>query len=148
MTEKRKTTPFGTKTVANPAGHPVYILYLDSHRPNTGTWCPRLSVDELHLLTSPWKQNRVLLEMSHKLILSHLYELLLLSLSPFVFLTAPDVYAVIRCEDVTVRTRVFKKDGSPEFNTKAIFYRRKPKRNICIEVKCDSSTICTEVSVI
>ncbi|XP_053485140.1 calpain-5-like [Ictalurus furcatus] len=47
---------------------------------------------------------------------------------------APDVYAVIRCEEVTVRTRVFKKDGSPEFNTKAIFYRRKPKSNICIEL--------------
>ncbi|XP_062849297.1 calpain-5-like [Trichomycterus rosablanca] len=45
---------------------------------------------------------------------------------------APDVYAVIRCEEDTVRTRVFKKDGSPEFNTKVIFYRRRPKMKIYI----------------
>lgn len=65
----------------------------------------------------------------------HLYKLLLLNLLPFYCLTAPDVYAVIRCEEDTVRTRVFKKNGNPEFNTKAIFYRRKPKRKICIEVR-------------
>ncbi|XP_076828489.1 calpain-5 [Brachyhypopomus gauderio] len=44
----------------------------------------------------------------------------------------PDVYAVIRCEEDTIRTRVFKKDGSPEFNTKAIFYRRRPNKKIYI----------------
>ncbi|XP_046707516.1 calpain-5-like isoform X3 [Silurus meridionalis] len=47
---------------------------------------------------------------------------------------APDVYALIKCEEYTIRTRVFKKNGSPEFNTKAIFYRRKPRRKICIEI--------------
>ncbi|KAM9501339.1 calpain-5 [Clarias gariepinus] len=47
---------------------------------------------------------------------------------------APDVYALIKCEEYTIRTRVFKKDESPEFNTKAIFYRRNPKRKICIEL--------------
>ncbi|XP_077083806.1 calpain-5 isoform X2 [Siphateles boraxobius] len=48
--------------------------------------------------------------------------------------TAPDVYAVIRCEEDSVRTRIFKKDGSPEFNTKAIFYSRNPKSKISIEL--------------
>ncbi|TSL34648.1 Calpain-6 [Bagarius yarrelli] len=47
---------------------------------------------------------------------------------------APDVYAVIKCEENTIKTRVFKKDRSPEFNTKAIFYRRNPQRKICIEI--------------
>uniref|UniRef100_A0A4W4DNT7 Calpain catalytic domain-containing protein n=1 Tax=Electrophorus electricus TaxID=8005 RepID=A0A4W4DNT7_ELEEL len=49
---------------------------------------------------------------------------------------APDVYAVIRCEEETIRTRVFKKDGSPEFNTKVIFYRRRPYTKISITVRC------------
>lgn len=48
--------------------------------------------------------------------------------------TAPDVYAIIRCEEDSVRTRVFKKDESPEFNTKAIFYSRKLKSKISIEL--------------
>lgn len=52
------------------------------------------------------------------------------------FVPAPDVYAVIRCEEHTVKTRVFKKDGSPEFNTKVIFYRRRPTIKIYIAVKC------------
>lgn len=45
------------------------------------------------------------------------------------------MYAVIRCEEDSVRTRIFKKDGSPEFNTKAIFYSRNPKSKISIEVR-------------
>uniref|UniRef100_A0A4W4DP27 Calpain catalytic domain-containing protein n=1 Tax=Electrophorus electricus TaxID=8005 RepID=A0A4W4DP27_ELEEL len=49
----------------------------------------------------------------------------------------PDVYAVIRCEEETIRTRVFKKDGSPEFNTKVIFYRRRPYTKISITVRCE-----------
>uniref|UniRef100_A0AAR2JDX3 Calpain catalytic domain-containing protein n=1 Tax=Pygocentrus nattereri TaxID=42514 RepID=A0AAR2JDX3_PYGNA len=49
---------------------------------------------------------------------------------------APDVYAVIKCEEETIRTRIFKKDGSPEFNIKAIFYRRRPRTKIYIEVRC------------
>ncbi|KAG9274306.1 calpain-5-like [Astyanax mexicanus] len=47
---------------------------------------------------------------------------------------APDVYAVIRCEEDSIRTRVFQKDVSPEFNTKAIFYRRRPRTKISIEL--------------
>ncbi|XP_051576338.1 calpain-5-like isoform X2 [Myxocyprinus asiaticus] len=48
--------------------------------------------------------------------------------------SAPDVYAVIRCEEDSVRTRVFQKDGNPEFNIKAIFYSRNQKSKISIEL--------------
>ncbi|XP_010904267.3 calpain-5-like [Esox lucius] len=48
--------------------------------------------------------------------------------------TAPDVYAVIRCEDDAMRTRVFKGDGNPQFNLRAIFYRRFPEAHISIEL--------------
>ncbi|KAM9836456.1 calpain-5 [Aulostomus maculatus] len=48
--------------------------------------------------------------------------------------TAPDVYAVVRCENDTIRTRVFKAEGNPEFNLRTIFYRRYPKTHISIEV--------------
>ncbi|XP_028838734.1 calpain-5 [Denticeps clupeoides] len=47
---------------------------------------------------------------------------------------APDVYAIIRCDGGTVKTQVFKKNSSPEFNTKAIFYRRYPEVPIHIEL--------------
>ncbi|KAM4611383.1 calpain-5 [Polymixia lowei] len=47
---------------------------------------------------------------------------------------APDVYAVVRCEDHTIRTRVFKEDGNPEFNLRTIFYRRHPSVPISIEL--------------
>ncbi|XP_035264778.1 calpain-5-like [Anguilla anguilla] len=50
--------------------------------------------------------------------------------------TAPDVYAVIRCENDTIRTRIFKQDSNPEFNTKAIFYRRQPDTHVYIELWC------------
>lgn len=48
--------------------------------------------------------------------------------------TAPGVYAVVRCENDTVRSRVFKAEGNPEFNLRAIFYRRYPNTHISIEV--------------
>ncbi|KAJ8008326.1 hypothetical protein DPEC_G00103670 [Dallia pectoralis] len=48
--------------------------------------------------------------------------------------SVPDVYAVIRCEDDSIRTRVFKKDGNPQFNLRAIFYRRFPEACITIEL--------------
>lgn len=48
--------------------------------------------------------------------------------------TAPDVYAVVRCENDTIRTRVFKAEGNPEFNLRTIFYRRYPNAHISIEV--------------
>ncbi|KAM3857325.1 calpain-5 isoform 2-T2 [Diretmus argenteus] len=48
--------------------------------------------------------------------------------------TAPDVYAVVRCEDDAIRTREFKEDGNPEFNLRTIFYRRYPNEHISIEL--------------
>ncbi|XP_018551987.1 calpain-5 [Lates calcarifer] len=48
--------------------------------------------------------------------------------------TAPDVYAVVRCENDTIRTRVFKAEGNPEFNLRAIFYRRYPDTHISVEL--------------
>lgn len=48
--------------------------------------------------------------------------------------TAPDVYAVVRCEGQAVRTQVFREDGNPEFNLRTIFYRRYPDDNISVEL--------------
>uniref|UniRef100_A0A3B5KVA5 Si:dkey-19b23.13 n=1 Tax=Xiphophorus couchianus TaxID=32473 RepID=A0A3B5KVA5_9TELE len=49
--------------------------------------------------------------------------------------TPQHVYAVVRCEGDAIRTRVFKaEDGNPEFNLRAIFYRRYPNNNISVEV--------------
>ena len=56
--------------------------------------------------------------------------------------TAPDVYAIIRCEEDTIKTGVFRMDGTPEFNTKAIFYRRRPKAPIYIEVREQACQVC------
>ncbi|XP_028653783.2 calpain-5-like isoform X1 [Erpetoichthys calabaricus] len=46
----------------------------------------------------------------------------------------PDVFAMIKCEGTSVRSTVFKSSSSPDFNLKAIFYRRNPRRPIKIEV--------------
>ncbi|XP_068569435.1 calpain 5-like isoform X1 [Cebidichthys violaceus] len=48
--------------------------------------------------------------------------------------TAPDVYAIVRCENDTIRTQVFKAEGNPEFNLRAVFYRRYPGTPISIEL--------------
>ncbi|XP_040887138.1 calpain-5-like [Toxotes jaculatrix] len=48
--------------------------------------------------------------------------------------TAPDVYAVVRCENDTIRTRVFEAEGNPEFNLRTIFYRTRPDTHISIEL--------------
>ncbi|KAK2899830.1 calpain-5-like [Channa argus] len=48
--------------------------------------------------------------------------------------TAPDVYAIVRCESDTIRTRVFKEEVNPEFNLRTIFYRRYPDTHISIEL--------------
>ncbi|XP_076017479.1 calpain-5 [Genypterus blacodes] len=48
--------------------------------------------------------------------------------------TAPDVYAVVRCGNDTIRTRVFNAEGNPEFNLRTIFYRRSPNTHISIEL--------------
>uniref|UniRef100_A0A8C9YCV4 Si:dkey-19b23.13 n=1 Tax=Sander lucioperca TaxID=283035 RepID=A0A8C9YCV4_SANLU len=47
---------------------------------------------------------------------------------------APDVYAIVRCENNIIRTQVFKVEGNPEFNLRAIFYRRYPSTHISIEL--------------
>uniref|UniRef100_A0A3Q4HSE6 Si:dkey-19b23.13 n=1 Tax=Neolamprologus brichardi TaxID=32507 RepID=A0A3Q4HSE6_NEOBR len=47
---------------------------------------------------------------------------------------SPDVYAVVRCENNNVRTRVFKESGNPEFNLRTIFYRRYPNTDISVEI--------------
>uniref|UniRef100_A0A3Q3WGX9 Calpain catalytic domain-containing protein n=1 Tax=Mola mola TaxID=94237 RepID=A0A3Q3WGX9_MOLML len=39
---------------------------------------------------------------------------------------ALDVYAIVRCENDAIRSRVFTADGNPEFNLRTIFYRRYP----------------------
>uniref|UniRef100_A0A3B4VFM8 Calpain-5-like n=1 Tax=Seriola dumerili TaxID=41447 RepID=A0A3B4VFM8_SERDU len=46
----------------------------------------------------------------------------------------PDVYATVRCENDTIRTRVFKAEGNPEFNLRTIFYRRYPDTHISVEL--------------
>ncbi|XP_026208215.1 calpain-5-like [Anabas testudineus] len=48
--------------------------------------------------------------------------------------TASDVYATVRCENHTIRTRVFKQERNPEFNLRAIFYRRYPNAHISVEL--------------
>ncbi|CAL8325407.1 unnamed protein product [Lota lota] len=48
--------------------------------------------------------------------------------------TAPDVYAVVRCENCVVRTRVHEQNSSPEFNLRSIFYRRQPRTHISVEL--------------
>uniref|UniRef100_A0A3B3ZGW6 Calpain catalytic domain-containing protein n=1 Tax=Periophthalmus magnuspinnatus TaxID=409849 RepID=A0A3B3ZGW6_9GOBI len=47
---------------------------------------------------------------------------------------SPGVYAVVRCENDSVRTPVFKAEGNPEFNLRSIFYRRYPRVHISIEL--------------
>ncbi|XP_068163834.1 calpain 5-like isoform X2 [Antennarius striatus] len=47
---------------------------------------------------------------------------------------APDVYAVLRCEGVSIRSRVFKAERNPEFNLRGIFYRRRPDTHISVEL--------------
>uniref|UniRef100_A0A3P8NU49 Uncharacterized protein n=1 Tax=Astatotilapia calliptera TaxID=8154 RepID=A0A3P8NU49_ASTCA len=47
---------------------------------------------------------------------------------------SPDVYAVVRCENDNVRTRVFKESRNPEFNLRTIFYRRYPNTDISVEI--------------
>ncbi|XP_068444351.1 calpain 5-like isoform X2 [Clinocottus analis] len=48
--------------------------------------------------------------------------------------TAPDVYAVVQCENDSIRSHVFEAEGNPEFNLRAVFYRRYPDTPISIEL--------------
>lgn len=63
-------------------------------------------------------------------------------------ITAPDVYAVVRCENDTIRTRVFKAEGNPEFNLRAIFYRRYPDTHISVEVYSHYLSLCLSHTLI
>lgn len=84
---------------------------------------------------SPWKYLRMhfsaVVEYKLQLVLLLLLYTLLCCVFPP---TAPDVYAILHCENDTVRTRVFNSEGNPEFNLRAIFYRRYPNTHISIEV--------------
>ncbi|KAJ3585632.1 hypothetical protein NHX12_014351 [Muraenolepis orangiensis] len=53
--------------------------------------------------------------------------------------TAPDVYAVVRCEDCVVRTRVHQQSDGPEFDLRAVFYRRQPRAHISVEVRLQTA---------
>jgi len=47
---------------------------------------------------------------------------------------ASDPYVIITCEGEKVRSPVYKDTRCPSFDIKGIFYRRKPKEGIHIEV--------------
>ena len=67
-------------------------------------------------------------------VVSYSHHLIFIDFIYFLMITAPDVYAIVRCENDTVRTQVFKATGNPEFNLRAIFYRRRPDAHVSIEV--------------
>ncbi|XP_043933111.1 calpain-5-like [Protopterus annectens] len=46
----------------------------------------------------------------------------------------PDTYVIIRCEGTKIKSRVQKSNSKPDYNLKALFYRKKPKRPIKIQV--------------
>lgn len=47
---------------------------------------------------------------------------------------ASDPYVIISCEGEKVRSPVHKDTLSPEFDVKALFYRKKPKERMHIQV--------------
>lgn len=49
---------------------------------------------------------------------------------------ALDPYAVITCEGERVRSPVQKDTRCPNFDVKGVFYRKKPKDGIHVEVSC------------
>lgn len=55
------------------------------------------------------------------------------------FLTAVDPYVIITCEGERVRSPVHKDTRCPNFDIKGLFYRKKPKEGIHIEVSCHSA---------
>lgn len=52
--------------------------------------------------------------------------------------SAVDPYVIITCEGERVRSPVFKDTRCPNFDIKGLFYRKKPKEGINIEVSCHS----------
>ncbi|XP_043854878.1 calpain-5 [Dromiciops gliroides] len=45
-----------------------------------------------------------------------------------------DSYVIIKCEGETVRSDVYKRNGTPEYNVKGIFYRKKPEQPIIVQI--------------
>ena len=50
---------------------------------------------------------------------------------------ASDPYVIITCEGERVRSPVYKDTRSPNFDIKGLFYRKKPKEGIHIEVSLE-----------
>ncbi|XP_006008487.1 calpain-5-like isoform X1 [Latimeria chalumnae] len=55
----------------------------------------------------------------------------------------PDVFVTIKCEGHKVKSKLFKMSSDPEFNLKAIFYRKKIQKLIQIEVWAEGFLINT-----
>ena len=53
--------------------------------------------------------------------------------------SAVDPYVIINCEGERVRSPVHKDTRCPSFDIKGLFYRKKPKEGIHIEVSCHSA---------
>ena len=62
------------------------------------------------------------------------WKLYLIFITDRVLSTASDPYIIISCEGEKVRSPVHKSTLSPEFDVKALFYRKKPNQDIHIEV--------------
>lgn len=54
--------------------------------------------------------------------------------------SAVDPYVIINCEGERVRSPVHKDTRCPSFDIKGLFYRKKPKEGIHIEVSCHSAS--------
>lgn len=49
--------------------------------------------------------------------------------------TGADPYVIIQCEGQSVRSTIKKDTLQPEFKTSGVFYRKKPRKPITVEVK-------------
>jgi len=50
-----------------------------------------------------------------------------------------DVYVIIGCENETVRSKTFKNNADPEFDTSGIFYRKRKDLAIVFSVSSSNS---------
>lgn len=53
-----------------------------------------------------------------------------------------DPYVIITCEGEKVRSPVYKDTRCPNFDIKGLFYRKKPKEGIHVEVSCRVQSRC------
>ena len=58
------------------------------------------------------------------------------------FYTAADPYVIISCESQSVKSSILKDTLQPEFKTSGIFYRKKPRKPITVEVRQILSSPC------